>query len=173
MVEYAYLKLWKMVNPGAFKGMRKEFLKGQKPAYADAVIGNYVSDFVADICRRYFKRFPIDLDHNIDPSPEWLAQVDDNKADPELLPQPNEDDMDPEEYKNALREWSTRRSAITFRRMVSTCACLFKLSRWASCLLLTIVSFDTPLASKSVVGWPTSIRRTTVLGRRHWILTIR
>jgi len=44
-----------MVNPGAFQGTRLTFLVDQQPAYAATVAGNYVSDCVADIQRRYFK----------------------------------------------------------------------------------------------------------------------
>jgi hypothetical protein len=110
-----------MVHPGSFKGIHKEFLEQQKPAYADAVIGSYVNDCIADICRRYFKRFLVDLDHDVDPSPEWLAAVDDDKADPEI-PGPCEEQMTAEEYGAALREWDKQKTLIGFRKMVSLSA---------------------------------------------------
>ncbi|KAF9551577.1 hypothetical protein CPC08DRAFT_647562 [Agrocybe pediades] len=59
-----------MVNPGTFKGSRKEFLLAQKQAYSDAVKQGTVADVVADIQRQYFKRYPIELPHEQEPSPE-------------------------------------------------------------------------------------------------------
>ncbi|KAF9472823.1 hypothetical protein BDN70DRAFT_780715, partial [Pholiota conissans] len=70
-----------MVNPGAFQGSRREFLTAQKELYANAVTDNHVADAVADIQRRYFKRYPITLPHTEEPSTESLANVDDNSAD--------------------------------------------------------------------------------------------
>lgn len=75
-----------MVNPGSFSGSRKAFLDDQKELYARAVADNHVSDTVADIQRRYFKRYPISLPHDQEPSAEWLAQVDDKAIDPEIPP---------------------------------------------------------------------------------------
>ncbi|KAF8163969.1 hypothetical protein BJ912DRAFT_838852, partial [Pholiota molesta] len=72
-----------MVNPGAFSGTRKAFLAAQSALYADAVTANHTADTVADIQRRYFKRYPISLSHTVEPSAESLAQVDDNAPDEE------------------------------------------------------------------------------------------
>lgn len=65
--------------------------------YAEAVENGTVPDVVAVIQRRFFKRFPISLGDKEEPSPEWLAQVDHNAADPEIQV-PNEDSMTPEEF---------------------------------------------------------------------------
>ena len=46
-----------MVNPGVFHGLRKDFLAGEKVTYTDAIAGGYEKDAVADIQRRFFKRF--------------------------------------------------------------------------------------------------------------------
>ncbi|KAF9548608.1 hypothetical protein CPC08DRAFT_593621, partial [Agrocybe pediades] len=67
-----------MVNPGAFQGSRREFLLSQKPYYSNAVVEGYAADAIAVIQRRYFKRYPIDLPHEEEPSPETLAIVDDD-----------------------------------------------------------------------------------------------
>ena len=72
-----------MVHSGAFNGSRKEFLIGEKSKYHAAVAGGFVKDAIADIQRRYFKRFSIDVPHNEEPSPEHLASVDDSEPDPE------------------------------------------------------------------------------------------
>ncbi|KDR74719.1 hypothetical protein GALMADRAFT_48139, partial [Galerina marginata CBS 339.88] len=72
-----------MVNPGAFRGSRKEFLMGEKPAYSAGVVGGYAADALAVIQRRYFKRYPVGLPHSEEPTDEHLAAVDDDSPDPE------------------------------------------------------------------------------------------
>lgn len=72
-------------QPWFFAGLRKMFLLDQLPVYEKAVREGWANDFVADVLRRYFKHFPIDLDHSTEPTPEWLAQVDDKAADPDVL----------------------------------------------------------------------------------------
>ncbi|PPQ76861.1 hypothetical protein CVT26_001499 [Gymnopilus dilepis] len=104
-----------MVNPGAFKGSRKEFLLAQKPAYAEAVTGGFVADALADIQRRYFKRYPVDLSHETEPTEEHLAAVDDDEADPE--PQhPNQEAMSENEYEVAIKAWEERTELIRYRK---------------------------------------------------------
>ncbi|KJA13088.1 hypothetical protein HYPSUDRAFT_120316, partial [Hypholoma sublateritium FD-334 SS-4] len=73
-----------MVNPGAFSGQRRAFLDGQQAVYAAAVAESHINDTVADIQRRYFKRFPITLSHTEEPTAEFLATVDDDAPDPEM-----------------------------------------------------------------------------------------
>lgn len=108
-----------MVNPGSFRGARFHFLVEQKPLYAAAVVENDAGDALADIQRRYFKRFPIEHTHNVDPSPEWLASVDDDA--PAVEPAiPNEDAMSPQEYEEAMKAYNTRKQLICFRKEVST-----------------------------------------------------
>jgi len=75
-----------MVNPGTFRGTRKEFLKGELLAYARAVEGGYVLDGVALISRRYFKRYPVDIPLDQEPTPEHLAAVDDDAIEPDEPP---------------------------------------------------------------------------------------
>ncbi|KJA12733.1 hypothetical protein HYPSUDRAFT_113737, partial [Hypholoma sublateritium FD-334 SS-4] len=70
-----------MVNPGGFRGRRKEFLDSQQDLYAAAVKEKHINDTVADIQRRYFKRFPITLSHTEEPTEEFLAAVDDDGPD--------------------------------------------------------------------------------------------
>src|ERR1700692_4389419 len=70
-----------MVNPGSFLGTRHTFLLDQQSRYSQSVRENWAGDCVADVTRRYFKRYPIDLDHHTEPSDEWLAQVDDDAVD--------------------------------------------------------------------------------------------
>jgi hypothetical protein len=106
-----------MVNPGAFQGTRHSFLMAQKPTYTVAVAGNYAGDFLADIQRQYFKRYPIDLDHCMEPSPEHLAAVDDDAADPEPL-SPNPDGMSGEGFLLAVKAFEALRKVVEFCKEV-------------------------------------------------------
>lgn len=84
-----------MVNPGAFVGSRAEFLKGEKPVYATAVVQGYTRDALSTISRRYFKRYPVDLPHSEEPTEEQLASVDDEAICPDESPlDPNDMTMD-------------------------------------------------------------------------------
>lgn len=79
-----------MPNPGTFLGLRKKFVEAQSAAYAAAVESGQINDALADIQRWYFKRFPPGLEHNVDPSQEWLDQVNNAVPDQEIpLPNPN------------------------------------------------------------------------------------
>ena len=106
-----------MVNPGSFQGSRKEFLLAQKAAYAEAVIGGYVADALADIQRRYFKRYPIDLPHDEEPSQEHLANVDDASADAEPE-EPNRELLSKEDFETKMTEVQQRADLIRFRKAV-------------------------------------------------------
>ena len=106
-----------MVNPGAFSGLRKAFLDAQKEAYAAAVAANEVNDVVADIQRRYFKRFPITLAHSTEPTEEHLASVDDDAPDPEMTP-PRDEGLDPDAYARAKRVYEFQCSELKMRKAV-------------------------------------------------------
>ncbi|KAJ3503663.1 hypothetical protein NLJ89_g8330 [Agrocybe chaxingu] len=85
-----------MVNPGTFRGGRKGFLMGEKESY-------------------YAARFPVDLPLDVEPSAEALAAVDDDTAEPEPE-EPKEDDLDAEEYQEALKRLQARRDLIVYRK---------------------------------------------------------
>jgi len=91
-----------MVNPGAFQGSRKTFLQSQKVDYQAGVVGGYAANALAQIQRKYFKHYPIDLLHNEEPLPESLARVDDEAADEEQVG-PDLDALDEEELAAAVR----------------------------------------------------------------------
>lgn len=107
-----------MVNPGAFRGARRQFLLTQKPEYATAVVMNMTADCIADIQRRFFKRFPLEMDETDEPSEEVLTAVDDDAADAEPLV-PNEDDLSTDEYAEAVQKFEARAELLIFRRKVS------------------------------------------------------
>lgn len=108
-----------MVNPGTFTGRRKDFLDSQKDLYAAAVSGNHVADAVADIQRRYFKRFPVTLLHTEEPSQESLDAVDDNAPDPELS-RPQTDGLSPEAAARAVRVYELQKAELKMRKDVRT-----------------------------------------------------
>lgn len=107
-----------MVNPGAFQGSRKEFLLSQKPAYKAGVLGGYAADALSQIQRKYFKRYPIDLPHQEEPSAEWLAAVDDDAPDPEQEA-PDASTNDDEGLAAAVEKMVERTLLLSFRQAVS------------------------------------------------------
>ncbi|KAF9470323.1 hypothetical protein BDN70DRAFT_821516, partial [Pholiota conissans] len=104
-----------MVNPGAFRGSRREFLIGEKANYSAAVVGGYASEALALIQRRYFKRFPIDLPHDEEPSAESLAVVDDEAPDPETT-EPDSQRLTIEQFKAAMDLVEERRNLFAYRK---------------------------------------------------------
>jgi len=107
-----------MPSPGSFRGARFDFLQDQRRAYAAAIIANSKAACIADIQRRYFKRFPIEHEHNVDPTPEFLASVDDDEADAEVEA-PDPSSMSPEEFKIAEELFAERHKLVVFRKQVS------------------------------------------------------
>lgn len=107
-----------MVNPGAFQGSRKNFLLSQRADYQAGVAGGYVADALAQIQRKYLKRYPIDLPHSDEPSPEWLAAVDDEAADEEQAG-PDIEALDEDELAAAMAILEERRTTLCFRKAVS------------------------------------------------------
>lgn len=116
-----------MGNPGTFIGSRGTFLEAQKEAYTAAVVGGYIGDCIADIQRRYFKRYPIELPHEVEPDPDFMAAVDDNAPDPEVVG-PNEETMDAEEFEAAKKAWKARKKLLKLRKGVSHVIVLFPVS---------------------------------------------
>ncbi|PPQ85572.1 hypothetical protein CVT26_010356, partial [Gymnopilus dilepis] len=80
-----------------------------------AVVGGYVPDALADIQRKYFKRYPVELPHNEEPTSEHLAGVDDDAPDAEIE-EPNREAMDEQEFQIALSTLEKRREQIRFRK---------------------------------------------------------
>ncbi|KAJ3506986.1 hypothetical protein NLJ89_g6560 [Agrocybe chaxingu] len=104
-----------MPNPGSFQGLRKEFLIGEKAAYAAAVAGGCTKDALAVIQRRFFKRFPVDLLLDEEPTAEHLAAVNDDEPDPDEE-SPKEDELTPEKYAEAVERLKERRRQIVYRK---------------------------------------------------------
>lgn len=102
-----------MVNPGAFQGSRKQFLLAEKAGYADALKTGTANDFLTDLTRRYFKRYPADLDHDVEPSAEHLDAVRDDAPDPEI-PEPDPA-LPADELAVAQAKYAELQKTIVFR----------------------------------------------------------
>ena len=109
-----------MVNPGTFSGLRKAFLDSQQDIYAAAVQGKNVTETVADIQRRYFKRFPIMLSHTKEPTKEFLDAVDGNAPDPELKP-PVLDGLDNNVQVRVARVYELRIAKLKMQKDIGSC----------------------------------------------------
>jgi hypothetical protein len=103
---------------------------GEKLAYSEGVKGGFAADALAIIQRRYFKRFPIDLDHDHEPSTESLEAVDDDEPDPDRA-EPDRETLNDEEYAAALEEVEERRRSLIYRKAVS--------SSVTSCFVCTLI----------------------------------
>lgn len=132
-----------MVNPGAFSGSRKAFLHDQQDIYAAAVGNGHISDTVADIQRRYFKRYPIDLPHKQEPSSEWLAQVDDGTPDAEMK-HPDAEKMSHEEWQVEAGKYDAQIRDIKARKDVSN---HFIVQLSCNLILSTPANQETPTVS--------------------------
>ncbi|KDR65402.1 hypothetical protein GALMADRAFT_148715 [Galerina marginata CBS 339.88] len=110
-----FVERFTMVNPGAFRGSRKEFLMGEKEEYARGVADGCAGEAVALIYRRYFKRFPLDLPHDEEPTADHLAAVDDEAIDADYE-EPDPERMSPEEYGIALAKLENRQQTLEFRK---------------------------------------------------------
>jgi len=130
-----------MVNPGTFRGTRKLFLTGELVAYAAAVEGGYAGDGIAMITRRYFKRYPVELSLDEEPSPEHLAAVDDEAIDPDEPPM-DHTELSLEDFIDQGIAREERAALIVYRQAVSVCCELFD-SKAVSHLFL----------SRSDAGW--------------------
>jgi len=107
-----------MVNPGTFQGSRKEFLVGERPSYSAGVAGGYAADALALIRRRYFKWYPLDLPHTVEPSAEFLATVDDDAADVNIT-EPDQNHMGNEEYEAAIKRLAECQKLFSYHKAVS------------------------------------------------------
>ena len=116
-----------MVNPGAFRGSRKEFLLGEKAAYAAGMQGGYGADALAQIQRRFFKRYPVDLGPHEEPSQEHLDAVDDDAPEPENE-EPDPSKLSAAEYEEAMKECDHRKAVIRFRKAVRCVIVLFAIT---------------------------------------------
>lgn len=120
-----HLELPQMVNPGVFRGSRFAFLIGEKPAYKAGVDGGYAADALANIQSRYFRRYPVELSLDEEPSPEFLDAVNDGAPDIEQQ-QPDPEELTDVEYKAEVERLKIRSDLIDTRKKVSCCLFISK-----------------------------------------------
>jgi len=107
-----------MPNPGIFRGSRFIFLLGEKAAYKAGVDGGYAADALAKIQSRYFRRYPIELSLDDEPSPESLRAVDDEAPDTKQQ-EPDKEKLTDVEYKAEVESLLERTNLINIRKAVS------------------------------------------------------
>lgn len=105
-----------------FKGSRRDYLTTQRPAYEQAVADGTVNDFLDIVYGRYARRYPIELEMTDEPSPEFLAAVDDEAPDPER--EPLSDDLSDDERAVEEKKIKERQALIQKRRKVRGCLIL-------------------------------------------------
>jgi hypothetical protein len=132
-------------------GCSEIFLTEQLEAYAAAIVGNCMKDCLADIQRQYFKHFPIQQDHNVDPAPEVLSNIDDDAADPDEIP-PNLESMLEDAFIAAQKAFMERRDVIVKCKEVGLVPCIHVTHHHAHSFSITLSSF-----SKSGGGGCTNI----------------
>ncbi|SJL12093.1 uncharacterized protein ARMOST_15514 [Armillaria ostoyae] len=108
-----------MVNPGTFQGSQQEFMADQIEGYIKAVGEGRTTEFIADVIHQYLKRYPLRLEHNVEPSAEHLARIDDYVPDLEIV-MPNKDKLSFEEYKKAQMQMVEDCRLLKFRSEVSS-----------------------------------------------------
>ncbi len=106
-----------MVNPGGFTGLRRDFLEAEQEAYNAAADQGHAADVLADIQRRYFKRFPVSIPFTEEPTEEYLASVDDNAPDADLIP-PSNDLLSPEDFARAQHVYELQVKELKTRKAV-------------------------------------------------------
>ncbi|PPQ97627.1 hypothetical protein CVT26_002550 [Gymnopilus dilepis] len=147
-----------MPNPGAFHGLRLEFLVAEQAGFAAAVANGTKEEFMKDLLRRYFKRFPIELPHNEDPSEEHLAAVDDNAPDPEPeAPNPMDYAESEAQYNAALAAFEGRNAVIVARSS--------QIMRWLTYRHNKATSFNNVPVKQSDCNDPMFIFMCRLLGK--------
>lgn len=86
------------MNPGIFKGTCLEFVQGEHANYVKAVLEGHATEELMNIICHFFKRFPISLPDNEEPSVEDLGNINNEAPDIETH-RPDEDKLSPEEFK--------------------------------------------------------------------------
>ncbi len=109
---------------------------GERELYAKAVADGRAKDQLMDVVRRYFKRYPVSLVNNIEPSPEDLANIDDAAPDKEM-PAPNENSLSAKEYGRQLVLYKAEQATLDLRIGVSVLSRHIVASHLSAALLMT------------------------------------
>lgn len=57
---------------------RLAFMQSQQNGYTQALSDGTRGNFIVDVVRKYFRRFPVELPHEDEPTKETLAAIDDD-----------------------------------------------------------------------------------------------
>ncbi|KAK7017006.1 SERTA domain-containing protein 3 [Paramarasmius palmivorus] len=106
-----------MVAHSSFEGSRAKFLDSHKDGYAQAVQEDWVKDFIADLGRRYMKRYPASLPHEEEPSQEHLDAVDDDAPDPEAMFPVRKPEQSKEEFEKLVCEHEVSQGITRYRQI--------------------------------------------------------
>ncbi|PPQ89016.1 hypothetical protein CVT25_005193 [Psilocybe cyanescens] len=147
-----------MPNPGNFHGSRLEFLLGEKPAYELAAAAGQGAEAISNIQRQYFKRYPIELPLNVEPTAEFLANVDDDAADVDIQ-EPDVDKLIPEEYREAVERMEARRAIVNFRKD--------QIQRWFKYQKAKTAHKNNDTKSKEGLPNPYEILTQKLIGQEH------
>lgn len=95
----------------------------EKASYKAGVDGGYAADVLAKIQSRYFRRYPVELSLDEEPSAEFLKAVDNERLDVDQQ-EPNPEKLTVDKYKAEVERLRQRADLITVHKVVS-CDCLF------------------------------------------------
>ncbi|KAF9036139.1 hypothetical protein BJ165DRAFT_1533000 [Panaeolus papilionaceus] len=111
------------MHPGFFSVARKAFLETQRALYNAAYEIGDAKNCIANVFRRYCKRFPRTLPEDVDPSQEELEAVRDDEADEE----DNDDNLDLSSYPEEERAKILEARAVEARAIKKLKA---RIQRW-------------------------------------------
>ena len=81
--------------------------------YSAGVVGGYAADALAVIQHKYYKCFPMDLQHDKEPSKEWSAAVNDEEPYPEQAA-PDIETLSEEDYTCTMEAMEKRQMLVAF-----------------------------------------------------------
>ncbi|PPQ84051.1 hypothetical protein CVT24_007929 [Panaeolus cyanescens] len=127
-----------MVNPGTFRGQRKEYLTSCKPDYQAASDNGTLEDCLALIIQGYFRRFPPEMPLNYDPTDEEITKAMEREYEEPSLP--DAERLSESEFEVEMARWKERTA--TIKKIKA------KISRWLSYQYLK----DNSMVKKNLKG---------------------
>lgn len=121
--EHPFISSLAMPNPGKFHGKQKQFLTDKRPLFDASVENDHVPDVLMQIYRAYFRRFPVDMPEDVEPTDEAIAMVDDSAAEPEIDTSALEE-LSGEAYEVALEKMKEGRVVLDAKKGVSDIVCI-------------------------------------------------
>ncbi|KAK7016443.1 hypothetical protein VNI00_018880 [Paramarasmius palmivorus] len=107
-----------MPHPGAFLGTRYIFLLRHLEEYRKAVEEGW-EEFFADLIPCYHRRYPETLEHNVEPPPEDLENVNDDMPEVEFTPPVRKEGQSNEDFAKAKADYESLKKRVAYRIEVS------------------------------------------------------